>query len=339
MAVLTYGSAIAVYGQNLPSPSPPKVPVTPKPHKPVASPPAARVPRPSRRGENEDTEMRISASPGVNVKFCVAEANLKINGWGRNEVRVLVRSGLKFEFTVLEREGGSDRANWIWIKPPQPQTAGRSPSPQCLSGDSIEMDIPVGAALSIDGRSTDTVIDSVKKVDIKIVEGNISLRNVAGGISAVALQGDLIVENSAGNISLDSTTGNIAVFDVTPGQIGDKFKAKTRSGSISLRQTIHRQIEASSISGSVVFSGSLLEGGIYNFKTTNGTITLNLPETVSAKIEASYGFGSFRYTLPLNITYETVSPGGKNIIATIGNGNSNVNLTTSSGRIGIIKKD
>lgn len=330
------GGIGAAFGQERPVPTPPRPPAVPRVDVRV---PTVRLPRTSRRGESIDSEMRIASSSGVNLKFCVAEADLKINGWERNEVRVYVRSGLRFEMRVLERENGTDRAHWVWIRPPQPQGAGQGPAPACLSGDAIEMDVPIGAVLSIEGRSTDTVVDSVRKVGIKIVEGSIALRNVTDGITASALQGDLVIENSSGAISLDSTTGNIAVFGVKPGQIGDAFRAKTNSGSISVQQSIHRQIDASSISGSVLFSGALLEGGIYSFKTSNGAIELALPESVSAKIAASFGFGSFDSDLPIEILTENEFPGGKSIVGTIGAGTTNVNVTTTSGRIGIRKQD
>ena len=336
VAILLGGATLAAVGQTRPTPTPPAPPVTPRVNVRV---PVVRIPRPPRRGESIDSEMRLAASSGVNLKFCVAEADLKINGWERNEVRVFVRSGLRFEMRVLERETGTDRAHWVWIRPPQPQAAGQAPSPSCLSGESIEMDVPIGSVLSIEGRSTDAVIDTVKKVGIKIVEGNISLRNISDGITASTLQGDLLIEDSSGAISLDSTTGNIVAFGVKPGQIGDTFRAKTSSGSISLQQAVHRQIDASSISGSVVFSGGLLEGGIYNFKTSNGAIVLNLPESISAKFAASFGFGSFDSNLPIEIITESISPGGKSIVGTIGKGNTNVNVTTTTGSIGIKKQD
>jgi DUF4097 and DUF4098 domain-containing protein YvlB len=215
------------------------------------------------------------------------------------------------------------------MRPGPPQAS------ECLSGERIEIDVPMKASMNVTGRTTATEIDSVKKAFVKNVEGNISLRNIPGGITAVTYQGDITVENSGGSISLESAAGNIIGYEVTPGQIGDIFKAKTNSGAISLQKLEHRQIEANSITGSVVFNGRFLPGGLYNFKTSNGSLRLLLPSDSSCTIKASYGFGIFSSDIPLKFLYRSETPEAKNLAATIGDGNATVILTTSSGSIGI----
>jgi hypothetical protein len=42
--------------------------------------------------------------------------------------------------------------------------------------------------------------------------------------------------------------------------------------------------------------------------------------------------------LPLKVVTENVTSGGKNVVATLGAGDATVNLTTSSGSIGIRKQ-
>lgn len=289
---------------------------------------------------NVDSEMKIAVVPSVNVKFCVSEAELKVNGWDRDEVRVFVRNGRKVGFKVLEKDADSGKANWLWIAPAPGSNANvPQPMPECLSGSSIEIDVPTKATLNITGRSTETVIDTVKKVEVKIIEGNISLRNITGGISAFAYQGDMTVENSAGAIAIESTTGNIIAYDVTPGAIGEMFRVRSNSGSVMLQNVEHRQIEASTISGTVNFDGKLLPGGVYGFKTSNGAIRLNVPDDTSATFQATYGFGSFNSDFKLDYTYETNSSAGKNIIAKLGGGAANVKLTTNNGSIRVNKRN
>lgn len=302
-----------------PTPTPPKFPSLPR---------LAHV----------TTEKSIAVDPNVSIKLCVSEGSLKINGWERSEVRVFVKSGRLIGFKVLEKDPTSQKPNWLLISNVAAEGARPAPMSECLAGDEIELDVPMKASLSLSGRVTETTIDSIKKVNVKTVEGDISLRNISGGISAATYQGDLMVENSGGAISLETTTGNILAFEVSPGQIGDLFKAKTNSGAISLQRVEHRQIEANTITGSVLFNGKFLSGGLYNFKTSNGAIRMVLPEKSSCKITASYGFGSFNSAFPLKIIYETDSPGGKNLLATIGAGDANVNLTTNNGSIAIKKQ-
>src|SRR5687768_3984697 len=241
-------------------------------------------------GGDVTSERSMVVDPNVAIKLCVSEGSLRINGWRRSEVRVFVKNGRKFKLKPLEKSAESGQVNWLWIG--NIAEGGTGPGTECLAGESIEIDAPVGTSLDLSGREVMTSIDSIKKVNVHIIAGAITLRNITGGISAQTGQGDLIVENSAGAIALVGTTGNIVVAEVRAGQIGDLLKAKTHSGAISLQRVEHRQIQASSISGSLHFDGKFLKGGIYNFRTSNGSIELAIPAATSCTFKATYGVGS-----------------------------------------------
>ena len=334
--------AVSVFTAAAQKPAPGKPAPTPKnkEHKEkeeeVWIPP--RTPRPPRFNESDQTtEKFIAVDPNVSIKLCVSEGDLKINGWERNEVRVFVKSGRLPGFKVLEKEHKSGKANWLLVTNVRPEGARPGPMSECLAGEEIELDVPIGSALSISGRAANTLIDSVKKVAVKTADGHISLKGVPGGIAAESYQGNLEVINSGGAIALATTTGNITAFDVSPGQIGDLFKARSNGGNVSLQQVDHRQIEASSITGSVNFNGKFLPGGLYNFRTSNGSIRMQIPIKSSATIKASYGFGSFNSEIPLKFIYQHKTEGGQNFQALIGSGDANINLTTNTGVINIKK--
>lgn len=317
-------------------PTPPVKPKHKSDYPPVAPPAYPRY----TRDERFTSEKAIAADPNVAVKLCVAEGSIKINGTERNEVRVFVRNGRKFEFKSLEKNPETGKPNWVWITNVSAPAARRGQTSNCLAGDSVEIDMPVNASINLEARTAGAVIDSIKKATVKIVEGSIGLRNIPNGVSAVALQGDVSVESSGGAIAVETTTGNIMAFDVRPGQIGDLLKARTNSGNISLQQVNHRQIEANSITGSVSFNGKFLTGGIYNFKTSNGSIRLLLPHDTSCQIRASYGFGTFNSSIPIKIITENVTSGGKSFVASLGSDNTTtLSVTTTSGSIGIRKQN
>lgn len=291
-----------------------------------------------RREVRQTSERALDVDPNVSIKLCVAEGNLRINGWERNEVRVFVRSGRYPGFRILERDPKSRQANWLQIVNKAPEGTPAGPQPECLAGQDIELDVPIGSKMDLTGRSTETVIDSIKKVNVKTAEGDIAIRNIAGGINATTYQGNLIVESSEGSIVLETTSGNILAFGVNPGQIGDLFKARAGSGNVTLQQIEHRQIEASSISGIVNFKGKLMTGGLYSFKTSSGPIRLYVPIKSSFMVKASYGFGGFDSEIPLKLIYQNNTEGGQNLQAMLGTGESNINLTTSQGSISIKKQ-
>src|SRR6185503_14832769 len=214
-----------------------------------------------------------------------------------------VKNGRKFHLKPLEKSAESGKVNWLWMGNIVEGRPG--PSSECMAGDSIEIDAPVGSNFDLSGRAARTAIDSVKRVKVKIVEGVITLRNITGGINAYTSQGDVMVENSG--------------------------------GAISLQKVEHRQIEASSISGSLLFDGKFLTGGIYNFRTSNGSIRLAIPALSSCTFTTTYGEGAFHSEIPLKILTENVTPRAKIVVSKIGTGEATVNLTTSNGSISIRK--
>jgi DUF4097 and DUF4098 domain-containing protein YvlB len=161
---------------------------------------------------------------------------------------------------------------------------------------------------------------------------------VREGVTASTYRGDVAVENVDGAVSLESSTGNILASEVGPSQVGDVFRAKTNGGAISLQRLQHRDVDVNTISGSVLYDGTFLGGGSYSFRTTNGSIVLSLPQDVSCKFVATYGFGNFRSDLPFEPMTENIQPNNiKRITGAIGAGDATLNLTTSYGQI-VIKK-
>ncbi len=288
---------------------------------------------------NDTSEKSIAVDKNVNLKLCVTQGNLKINGWNRSEIRVFVKDGAKFSFQTLEKSKQTGSPVWVMLMGLS-STKGKYPAPtECIWGDEIEIDVPANATLNITGQETKTVIDTVRKASVKIIGGDINLRNVAEGITATIYEGDLTVEESMGSMILETTTGNILVFDAGPSQIGDIFKAKTNGGNVSLQRLDYRQVDVGSISGSVSYTGEILSGGSYNLSTSNGSIKMFIPPTSSCQVVASYGFGTFNPELPFKVETENIMEGlAKRTVGKIGNGGATVKLTTNSGSIAIKKQ-
>jgi DUF4097 and DUF4098 domain-containing protein YvlB len=337
VSVCLSGLLAGAAGGQATGPTPPR----PAPAVPGAErrmPPSPPSPRePERVGLDERA---LSVHPNVNISLpCVSDARVTVNGWDRNEIRIFVKNGNSVAFKIHERDAETGKPVWVAIGR-RPAGARTAPFGECISGERIDIEVPVGASLNIVGRAADARVDTVRKITIKTAGGNVSLRNVAGGIMAETYEGDVTVENSAGQISLKSSTGNIIAFEVSPGQVGDLFKASTNSGTVTLQRVEHRQIDASSVSGSLLFNGKILSGGVYKFKTANGAMRIAVPAASSYRMAAWYGFGTIESELPMRIITENVSAGGKSMNAMFGEaeGAATVNLTTNSGKISITKQ-
>lgn len=289
-------------------------------------------------GNETSVEKSIAVDVQVNITLCVAEGNLKVTGWERSEIRAFVSNGNEIGFNVRQKNR-QNKAAWLTVTGSGATATNQANSRGCLSGEEIELDVPRGATVNIESGTSETTIETVRKVFVKNVGGDISLNNIEEGITASTYQGDVIVESSGGAITLATGNGNIVAFDVAPSEIGDVFKAKTSSGAITLQRIEHRQTEINSNSGSIKFAGEFQNGGQYTFGTTNGTISLVIPENSSCKINASYGFGAFNSDFKLlNVVKNPASNKTQSLTALMGSGDASVNLRTYSGAILIRKQ-
>ena len=283
-------------------------------------------------------EKSIAVDAKVNVSLRVCEGKLKINGWERNEIRAFVSGGNQVGFKVQQKNAQSETPVWVKVIGFDSTKDKETDADECLSGEEIELDVPRGAAVNVKSSEGETTVDSVRKATVEINGGDIFLNNIAQGIDAKTYEGDVTVENSSGAMTLTSTTGNIVAFDVNSSDIGDIFKAKTSSGAITLQKVRHRQIDVSSNSGSIRFSGEFQNGGQYNLGTQNGSISLAIPEQSSLKLNASYGFGVFNSELPLQNLQKNSASKAQSISASIGKGEATLSLITVSGAIRIRKQ-
>jgi len=305
---------------------------------PAMTPPARTRVRPARRSHNESeapAEKSIVTDAKVNLRLCVSEGIVKINGWERNEIRAFVDGGSEVGFSVRQKNS-QGKPNWVTVLGFDPEKNKEPGLDECLSGDVIELDVPRNATIDLTGTETTITVKSVNKVKVKNDGGNIFLNDISQAIDAQTYQGGIVVENSSGVMKLVSTNGNIVAFEAQPAEIGDTFLAKTSSGVITLQGVEHRQVEVSSNSGSIRFNGDFGSGGQYTFGTTNGSISLTLPAEASCKIRASYG-GAFHSDLPLTEIEKT--PGSPaTLTGILGKGDANLNLNTFGGTIRIRKQ-
>ena len=338
------GASLA-FGQ-VPAPKPkPETPRTPETKPKIAVPRFPETSKPgwkiARKAQNESempAEKSIAVDANVNISLCISEGNLKVNGWDRSEIRAFVSEGSQVGFSVLQKSRQSANPVWVKILGFDPATNKEMNLDECLSGDEIELDVPRGATVNIKSRESETTIDSIAKVSVENIGGDIFLNNIARGIEAKTYRGGVTVKNSSGAMALFSTNGNIVAFDVSPSEIGDIFKARTSNGAVALKNVGHRQIEAGSNSGSINYIGEFLNGGQYNFGTSNGSIVLTIPQSSSIQIYASYGYGAFQSEIPLQNIEKNTPSKVQSLSAQIGSGDAALKLTTVSGAIRIRKQ-
>ncbi|MEZ5344087.1 MAG: hypothetical protein R2681_00900 [Pyrinomonadaceae bacterium] len=326
----------------------------PSPQKPVPPVPAAFfVPEPgfdSDKKTEDISEKSITAHPKVYVSINVCKGNVKINGWERDEVRAFVEGGSKIDFKVRERGGDEQLPVWIeviGVAKNEYSVRGRSrsrtgtavtiaPNPGCVSGETVELDVPRNASVKVKSLVSETSIDTVRWADVENSGGNIFLNRISSGAKAQTYRGNVTIKESGGKMTMVTTSGDIVAYKTESNEIGDFLKAKSQGGSVTLQTIGQRDVEASSVSGSINYIGKIANYGKYSFSSSYGVIGLAVAPDTSCRFTASYG-GGFSSELPiLDIRKErfgeTTSLSGR-----IGDGNCNLSFKTFNGSI-VIKK-
>jgi DUF4097 and DUF4098 domain-containing protein YvlB len=283
------------------------------------------------------SERAMAVDRNVNVSLCVKDGRVKVNGWDRTELRVFADGRQKFDLKVLQKNADTGVAVWVMVVA-RPKTPGAAAN-ECLEGSDIEIDLPVAASINVKGSDISVIIDRVEKAGLRTLGGDIVARNITGGLTASAGQGDIIVDRVSGPMNLLNTTGNIMISSSGPNGPGDDLKATTTSGSITMKASLYRQVEATSISGTISFVGDLPENSSFNLNTTRGSIGLSLPASTGFRLSAAYGFGTLNSELPLKVLTENIELGPiRKIVGDVGSGGgATVRISTNSGRISLKK--
>ncbi len=297
------------------------------------------------------SEKSIVADPKVYVSVCVLRGKVKINGWDRSEVRAFVDGGSKVAFRVREKVRESAKPKWIEIVAKSPtEVSGRSfltktsmtdaasavygGGSECLSGESIELDLPTGASVKLRSELSDTSIDGVRWADVATGGGSITLHGIQNGITAQTYRGDITVKESGGKMEMATSEGYILAYKTDSNEIGDYLIAKTQSGAITLQSVGQKEVKVNSVTGTINYVGALAEYGKYSFGSGYGTINLGIPAATSCRIDASYG-GRFTSELPLQDVKKSKFDTILSLTGRIGGGSCSLSFKTFNGSIRI----
>ncbi len=320
-------------GKEEPAPKVVRIPRPPAPPEPPG-PDAAPVARIHPKAFNTQ-EKAIAVRPEVHVTVCVRRGAVKVNGWDRKEVRVFQAGGNGLEFKVRERDK-EKKPSWVEVLGYESSAAPTRRDP-CVTGETIEIDVPYGASVAIKGLSSETSVDGIRKAAVEIVGGDIYLNKITDLIDASTKQGGVTVNNSKGRMAVETTTGNIVAFNTESVEAGDYFKAKTRSGSITMQSIGQKEIAASTISGSINYIGTIENYGRYEFTTTNGLLNIVLPEDTCFALVAVYG-GRFISDFPVDVITEDKSESAFLLRGKVGECEANLSLKSFSGTIRLRKR-
>lgn len=207
---------------------------------------------------------------------------IEVHSWDRNEVEVEIEKRAMdqalVDRMVVTAEQQGDR---ITVRVTGPSESGfRGVTLGVHYSPTARLRVAVPRGIDLDARSGDGSIRAEGldgQVTLTTSDGSVTAMQIAGTLKVRSGDGAIRLERVSGVLDLETDDGSIG-FDGRPTMV----RAKTGDGSIRAE---------------VGFDAAM--GDHWDLSTSDGSITLRLPSTFNAEIDAETGDGSVRASHPL----------------------------------------
>jgi hypothetical protein len=180
-------------------------------------------------------------------------------------------------------------------------------------------------------------------------ESAISVQGVKAAIDAGSVRGDVVVRSSRGPLQLRSVEGGVRVFDarghVQVASINNLVRlvrviglvdVESVNGDIQMSQVESADVEASSVNGSVDFSGPFQPRGRYKLTSHRGNLRVGVPVGSAVDVSVANYNGAFESGFPV---LTTPRERGRRFTFTLGGGGSSLELQSYEGLIKLMRED
>jgi DUF4097 and DUF4098 domain-containing protein YvlB len=176
--------------------------------------------------------------------------------------------------------------------------------------------------------SLDVTVPNQTSTDLTTHNGALKIENLTGQINGSTHNGKVTAEKLSGTIELKTHNG-----EVDCGELTGKTQLETHNGSVTCEE-VSGDINLRTHNGNAEAFYSATAPSVCNISavTHNGSVRLNAPPNLSAKVEASTHNGSITTDLPITVTGEVTK---KKLTGTIGTGEGELYLETHNGSINI----
>ncbi|HOW85752.1 MAG TPA: DUF4097 family beta strand repeat-containing protein [Candidatus Aminicenantes bacterium] len=204
-------------------------------------------------------------------------------------------------------------------------------------GDSVNVSVdykvwvPEQAAVELVSTSGDVEVAPIGgPAKIKSVSGNVSVRGAAGADIDLT-SGDLTLKNIAGDVFVNNVSGDIEISGIK-----GSVEVKDVSGDIELLDVSGaRTINAKSVSGNIIYAGTIENGGRYMIEAFSGDVRLTIPAASSFDLEANTFSGDIASEFEVSVVGKLSH---RELRGTVGKGGATLVLKTFSGNVDLKKK-
>jgi len=271
--------------------------------------------------QDADTDTTFAVPAGARLSLQGFAGEVVIRTWSRNEVRVQADHSSRVTIAV-ELQGSVLR-----LKP----TSSRAFGVGAMSMVEYELTLPAAMPIEIEGMYADVDIEGTKAdVKVQAVEGDLRVSGGEGSISLTTISGDIEVRGSRGRIDLHSTSDDILVEDVQ-----GELVVEAVSGDVTLHRIDARRVDVQSVSGDLLYDGTIRPDGRYALTTHAGDVVFGVPEGTNATLRLAVGVGGgFSASFGTPAAEETSR---RRRTLRLGSGSASIELETFSGDVRLVR--
>jgi hypothetical protein len=205
------------------------------------------------------TDTTFSAGSATRLQLNTMGGDIVVQTWNRDQVRIQAEHSSRTTVGI-ERSGAVISLH----------SRSRSPGPGGVVDYVITVPASMGLALS--GLYADIKIDGSRgEIEAKTVQGEVTVRGGRQRVNVQSVNGAVSLEDASGNLMAKSVSGSVRVSNCT-----GELAAESVSGSVELRNIDATTVEASTVSGEVIYTGTIRGSGFYSFTTHSGAVVMEV---------------------------------------------------------------
>jgi hypothetical protein len=279
--------------------------------------------------------------------------DVEVRTWDRSEVKIDAVKVSRASSTEkakenaqkvnieVNREDGILRIESVY---PRPSIKGLNvsieysvtiPSESSIEARSLSGDVTlenIGGKAAAETKSGDVGINGARNgARGETMSGDVTVSDIENGVYCRTASGEVLARNVSGNAELNCVSG-----DVTAENVRGDVEAETVSGSVRMTGISGADVvKGKSMSGSVVYEGSINSSGRYSLQAHSGRVEMSIPSGSAFDLDASVFSGT------IQTDFEVVTSGKlnkKSVRGSVNGGGADVMLKTFSGNVYLKKK-
>ncbi|MFC1477259.1 DUF4097 domain-containing protein [candidate division KSB1 bacterium] len=236
-----------------------------------------------------------------------------IESWDKDEVDI--------EVIEHERNGGYDIEIEVLTGPDKISIFTHHPKTRLFRdrSSSANYTIKVPREIELSAESTNG------KIEIRNTRGAVNAETTNGSVSVYYVEGDTEVKTTNGKITLEDIEGSV--------------RTVTTNAAIRLNNLTSSNIYVKTTNAAIDGDFNVDEKGRYEFVTTNGRVTLRIPENAKAALDAHYTNGSFSTDFDIGSAEgRSRNRRSRDIQGDINGGGASISIRTTNGSIKLLSK-